>query len=300
MNGGLTGLSGLGGVSALFAAMQVASPPAAPVVTAGAYTDTTMALSWSAVTGATSYKVQFSVHGSGSWTTFSTPIGTSDTITGLTGGVNYDFRVLSTGAGGDSGASNIIPTPFYLWDSFTDTNGTALTAHTPEIGSPPTIIAGTWIIQGNAARCSNGSVAAVNGAPHDAGQANVVVKTQVTVASGGGTFAYIYLNYVNDNENWVLIWFGTSIQIYEITGGVPVMRAIQTIAMINDGDSVAAVGTSNDDTISLLVKTVTVSYNVLNRSNKTATKHGMRTYQSWAQAGADAHLDYLYLTIGRL
>lgn len=75
-------------------------------LTLGTATATTQPLSWSAPTGSpTDYTVQYAIAGSGSWTTFAdgTSTTTSTTVTGLTAGVNYDYRVAAVNGAG-SGA----------------------------------------------------------------------------------------------------------------------------------------------------------------------------------------------------
>lgn len=83
------------------------SPPAAPVLTLGSPTTTTQALSWPAVSGAGNYNVYRAVHG-GSYTRFENTIGTSSTVTGLSTGTSYDYKVAAVNAGGEGVASNVV------------------------------------------------------------------------------------------------------------------------------------------------------------------------------------------------
>ncbi|MGO8670646.1 MAG: choice-of-anchor tandem repeat GloVer-containing protein [Capsulimonadaceae bacterium] len=87
------------------------SPPALPAVpinlvaTAG---DTTVTLSWTASTGATSYDIYdgTSSHGESSTPVETGIISTTATVTGLTNGVTYFFQVSAINAGGTSEVSN--------------------------------------------------------------------------------------------------------------------------------------------------------------------------------------------------
>jgi fibronectin type 3 domain-containing protein len=85
-----------------------ASPPA-PTVTAAAATSANV--SWSPVSGATSYQVLRAPDGTNNYSTVGTNIsGTSYTDTGLTGGTAYDYEIEATNSGGNS-----VPSPFTVY-----------------------------------------------------------------------------------------------------------------------------------------------------------------------------------------
>ena len=100
-------------------AVGVPSATAAPTAAAG---DQTMALTWSAPaangSAITDYVVEFAVSGSASWSTFAdgTSTTTSATVTGLTPGTAYDFRVsavnaIGTGTNSATTTATAITTP---------------------------------------------------------------------------------------------------------------------------------------------------------------------------------------------
>jgi len=66
-------------------------------------------------------------------------------------------------------------------DLFTDTNGTALAAHTPTSGGAWTAHVGTWTIQSNRATCA--TAASINQATQDAGSRNA--ECQVSIITPG-------------------------------------------------------------------------------------------------------------------
>lgn len=83
--------------------------PAVPAgLAVGTATATTLPVSWTAVTGATGYIVQWAPTGTTAWTQRPAVTTTSDTITGLTASSGYDIQVRATGP--DSTQSDWSPT----------------------------------------------------------------------------------------------------------------------------------------------------------------------------------------------
>jgi hypothetical protein len=67
---------------------------------------TTASVSWTAASGAVSYKVEYKLNSSGTWTTFSTAqTGVSASLTGLTASTLYDWRVTTNCSSGSSTAA---------------------------------------------------------------------------------------------------------------------------------------------------------------------------------------------------
>ena len=112
------------------------STPGAPTTVAGTAGNTTVALAWVAPTSTggsviTDYVVQYSTSSSGSYTTFADGLSTSTsaTVTGLTNGTAYYFKVAATnsvGTGSDSAAS-AASTPTLSTQTVTWSPSTALT-----------------------------------------------------------------------------------------------------------------------------------------------------------------------------
>jgi hypothetical protein len=83
-------------------------------VTASGLTNTSVSLSWSAVTGATSYSVETSQDGGSTWTSGLTaitilPSSTNTTITSLSAITPYQFRILANNNSGQGNPSAVVP-----------------------------------------------------------------------------------------------------------------------------------------------------------------------------------------------
>jgi hypothetical protein len=84
-------------------AVPVCNAPTGLASTPGA---TTASVSWAAPSGAVSYKVEYKLNSSGTYTTFSTAqTGTSASLTGLTASTLYDWRVTTNCSSGSSSAA---------------------------------------------------------------------------------------------------------------------------------------------------------------------------------------------------
>ena len=90
-----------GAASTVFtAATALCAPPAPTTVAAGTATETSIPLTWDAVTGAAKYRVEYRVSGADTWTTASDTITTASyTVDDLTCGTAYEFRVSIYGDG---------------------------------------------------------------------------------------------------------------------------------------------------------------------------------------------------------
>lgn len=78
-------------------------------VATGAVTTNSVALTWSAPSGATplSYTAQYRITGTSNWTQIGGISGTSTTVLGLASGTEYDFSIIANYIGGPCGISNI-------------------------------------------------------------------------------------------------------------------------------------------------------------------------------------------------
>ena len=133
--------------------------PADFTATAG---DTTVRLTWSAVTGAVAYQVQYKEATSSTWLVDRLTDLTALTVSGLTNGTQYDFRVIAS-----DGTPSNVSTP------------TSPLSRTPQLTAP-------------------GTPVGVSAAPGDPGQ---LVVTWSAAATGGAVASYS-VRYGTDEVNW--------------------------------------------------------------------------------------------------
>jgi predicted phage tail protein len=144
---------GTGSFSTVSAPVTPRTLSDAPTDVAGTYGNTEVALTWSAPVidggaAVTDYAVQYSSDDT-TWTTFAdgTSASTSTTVTGLTNGTSYTFRVAATnnvGTGAYSSASAVV-IPRTLADAPTDVSGTYGNTEVALTWSAPAINGGAAI-----------------------------------------------------------------------------------------------------------------------------------------------------------
>jgi hypothetical protein len=94
-------------------------------------------LNWTVGSGATSQNVQYKLSSASTWTTFSSVTGTAttETVTGLSDNLLYDFKIVSNCNGGTAGSSAIIQKINIICPTVTTTlASTSISYSFPEIG----------------------------------------------------------------------------------------------------------------------------------------------------------------------
>ena len=94
-------------------------------------------LNWTVGAGATSQNVQYKLASASTWITFSTVTGTAvtETVTGLSDNLTYDFKIISKCNGGTAGSSAIIKQINIICPTVTTTlTSTSISYSFPEIG----------------------------------------------------------------------------------------------------------------------------------------------------------------------
>ena len=144
---------------------------------------------------------------------------TSDTVTGLTNGTQYWGQVASLNQfvlSLPSASATAAPPGYTISDTFTDTTGTNLTAHTIAPVNVPAASwstpVGTWQIESNSAEQTGTANAKPGIAIVDAGNANLevsVVATIPTPTAGHGVTGGVFGRYSDANNFWRFVFDST-------------------------------------------------------------------------------------------
>ncbi len=167
----------------------------------------------------------------------------------------------------------------YLQDIFTGTNGTAIDAHTPDIGS------GSWLqtnslsfyIQSNklqSNRNTDGDLAII-----DSGLSDINISTTVSPFNSSFNSGYpgIVFRYVDANNFWYAFAdsFNTRIQVYSVEGGVHNERIRYVNSAIISSASIKLEVRCCGNNVTLFYNDVEI-VTYVSLFNRNATKVGMR------------------------
>ncbi len=161
---------------------QVPAPPA-PTGLAAVAGNAQTSLSWTAASGATSYKVKRATLSGGPYTTVASPTGTSYINTGLTNGTTYYYVVSAVNAGGESA-------------------NTSQVNATPQVPAPPAPI-GLAVTPGNA-QASVSWTAASGATSYNVKRSTVSGGSFTTVASPTGS-SYINTGLTNGTTYYYVV-----------------------------------------------------------------------------------------------
>lgn len=159
------------------------SPPVPVLASLPAYTKgTSMTISWTATTGATSYDCQVSTSSSFA-TVLSTqsPTSPSATFTGLTDGTLYYYRARATGSSETSAWSNVV-------SSTQDATPPVVAISTPVTGTSYTTTHSSVVIKGTASDASEISLVTVNGQTASTTDGYAHWSITAPLANGSNTF----------------------------------------------------------------------------------------------------------------
>lgn len=165
----------------------------------------------------------------------------------------------------------------FLKDTFTDTDGTLLTAHTMDFGPGWTKIAGSTsepTIQSNKAQST---LDAVNFYSYvsDSGHADCTIKLNFVLGASDGNHAVgLYFRYLDSSNYWLLFVNGaaSNVFLFRHQAGVDNTEASGAVALTSGVQYELSV-TLSGNSISCLVNGV--PFNATNSFNNTQTKHGM-------------------------
>jgi hypothetical protein len=157
-----------------------------------------------------------------------------------------------------------------FYDTFTDANGTLLTAHTPDVdvvGGGWVLDAGTITIQSNRAQAT----AALARYFVNAGHADTTVSMDI-ISDAGGAGGFI-VRWQNSLNHWICRLLASTgrIQIFDVNAGTLTLRA----------ETAVVVAYPATLTVVMSGTTITLTYNSLSASYsssflQTQTRHGLR------------------------
>lgn len=244
--------------------VTIPATPATPTATAG---DNKVDLGWTAVSGATSYKVYRG------GTLLASPTTNSYSDTTALNGTSYSYTVSAVNTAGESAQSSAVnATPvsasISITDSFTGTDGTLLNGRATETGSKTwSALVGNWNISGNAAATTatvSESVLVIDSGVSDG---TAQIKITNNVVNSRIIFRY------TDATNLLLVQNdGTSkyALFKKVAGTYTQIGASAGTAANNDILKVVLLGTSvtvYNNNVQIMTATIT--------EFQTATKHGI-------------------------
>lgn len=163
----------------------------------------------------------------------------------------------------------------YISDSFTDVNGTSLTAHTPEWGGGYDVYDGVVEVSSNAAKLTS-ATGTFTHAVASVSSSDMVVEADLLPAATGD-FG-IVANFQDNNNSWWLWTRSDGTHIFEYNAGTPTVRASYLtpvnathMKLVATGDTITGYAT-----ISSIVQVI--SYTTPNRPFKSNNKAGMVFY----------------------
>jgi hypothetical protein len=154
-------------------------------------------------------------------------------------------------------------------DSFTDTDGTDITAHTPEID----VVGGGWITAGNWTTQNNRLSYQIGNSfvTIDAGASDVIITAGMVAANAHS----LMFRHTSASAYWIARWNGVAVQLYEFNGAFQ-LRA--STALSGSGPHELKVTLSGAN-ISVLVNGGSeTAYS--SSANQSATQHGFRALAS--------------------
>jgi fibronectin type 3 domain-containing protein/NAD-dependent dihydropyrimidine dehydrogenase PreA subunit len=185
--------AGYSSYSEIASAKTDAALVAPGTLTKGTVTDSSIAISWQAVTGALSYKIYFSTSQSGIFNVHGTATGTQYTLNGLTSGTTYYIKATATSGSRESAESGILTAQTAVKAPSVPTGVTAAAASATSITVTWTAVEGasSYIIYGGTSSSSLAQIGTSSSATYTHTGLTGATIYYYTVASvnAGGTSA---------------------------------------------------------------------------------------------------------------
>lgn len=151
------------------------------------------------------------------------------------------------------------PYALYLYyNSFTGSDGTSLSSHTPEKGSVMTLDTGTWVISGNRANCNDntsGRLCHVN-----IGASDYTLSCKVRADDVANRFGAIVFRFQNVNNFWMFQVQDGTAYLYECNAGSFTVRGSTAFTATNNVENTLGVVLLGTSIICTIDGANTVSY----------------------------------------
>lgn len=169
-----------------------------------------------------------------------------------------------------------------LSDTFTDANGTALTAHTMDLGTGWIADTGTFQIQSNKATLNSANDGDLTVTQSGASDITVAVDIVPQSSALWESTPQVVVRYADTNNHWVVhpTSAGTAIQLYEKTGGGAYTLRATAFAGFIAGTTYALKVVCQGPSISAYINNVLAWTYASATSSQTATKVGLRNGQN--------------------
>jgi hypothetical protein len=175
-------------------------------------------------------------------------------------------------------------------DTFTDTNGTSLDAHTPTTGGGwSESVFTVWEIQSNTAK-EVGSGSGWAYAVVESSDASVAVDVDIAIPNVSDYAYSITVRWTNNTNHWRADVLRTSsgtplLRIVEVNAGSETTRDSDTIGAVS-GTTINLKITTNSDTIEGYIDDALTSSYASASFNNTATIHGIALFTGFERAGS--------------
>lgn len=186
-----------------------------------------------------------------------------------------------------------------LSDTFTDTTGTRLNAHTMDVGAGWTENSGTWTITANTAHETTTKNAIASA---EASNANVTMSLSTVLPNVASYVTGGVVRVTDGNNAWLVISerdsLGTPyIAIVERNAGTNTTRASVNLGGSPLGSTVTLTTVTNGNTITLTANTGENCSYASASFNNTATKHGLFSYTDAAGGYVGSTIDNFLVTV---
>ncbi len=173
-----------------------------------------------------------------------------------------------------------------LRDTFTGTNGTAISGRSPDVGSSPTALTNTWQIQSNQLKCTTPLVADYNIVRYSpGGDGNTYMSVKVTTPASGNYYLEIWFNYQDADNFWYvgISKDSNTVNLVQQVAGAFTTRDTQAITLATS-TTYTVIIRAVDDTITVNFSggsspsPFQLDWTAANRPLKTATGIALTTY----------------------